>query len=142
MDYRFAEASDIATLVGASGIYMAGETLANTDRRERRWWERMGGDRRTVIFEDSGQIVAHLVYNPSEQGFDLEEFVVNGGGLIASEALRLLLDEILAPGAKIIVAQPADKPEAAAFWRAQGFEADRVSLSWTGGQHSVAANEN
>ena len=142
MDYRLAEASDIATLVGASGSYMAGETLADTDRRERRWWERLGGERRTVIFEDNGQIVAHLVYNPSEQGFDLEEFVVNGGGLIASEALRLLLDEILAPGAKIVVAEPASTTEAIAFWRTQGFEADRVSLSWSGGARSVAANEN
>ena len=141
MDYRFAEASDIATLVAASGSYLAGEALANADHRERRWWERMGGDRRTVIFEDSGQIVAHLVYNPSEPGFDLEEFVVNGGGLIASEALRLLLDEILAPGTKIVVSEPSSTTEAIAFWRAQGFEADRVSLSWTGGPRSVAANE-
>ncbi len=142
MDYRLAGASDIATLVGASGIYMAGETLANTDRRERRWWERLGGERRTVIFEDNGQVVAHLVYNPSEQGFDLEEFVVNGGGLIASEALRLLLDEILAPGTKIVVSEPASTTEAIAFWRTQGFETDRVSLSWSGGSRSVAANEN
>ena len=102
----------------------------------------MGGDRRTVIFDDAARVVGHLVYSPSEQGFDLEEFVVDGSALVASEALRLLLDEILAPGAKIIVAQPADKPEAVAFWRTQGFEADRVSLSWSGGPRSVAANEN
>jgi uncharacterized protein YkuJ len=142
MDYRFAEASDIAALVAAPGIYLAGDVAASQDSRESLWWERMGDDRRTVIFEDDGEFVAHIVYRPADPGFDLEEFVVDGGGLIAAEAFRLLLDEIVAPGIRIVVAQPSSTPEAVAFWRSQGFEADRVSLAWIGTPRRAAANEN
>lgn len=142
MDYRFAEASDIATLTAAAGSYLAGAPVNSPDSNESRWWDRLGDDHRVVIFEDGDQLVALLVYKPADEGFNLEEFIVDGSDLIAAEAFRLLLDEIIAPGAKIVVTQPSNTPEAVAFWRSQGFEADRVSLAWTGTARHATANEN
>jgi hypothetical protein len=85
--------------------------------------------------------VATLVYKPSPAGFDLEEFVVDGSGLIAAEAFHLLLDELLAPTAKVFVTQPADAGDAMQFWRAQGFETDRVSLARSDDKSSSVANQ-
>lgn len=142
MDYRYAEASDIAALTAATGSYLAGAAVDSPEVREIRWWDRLGDDHRIVLFVEDDQPVAHLVYKPVEEGFNLEEFVVTGSNLVAAEAFRLLLYEIIAPGVRLVVTQPSDSPESVAFWRAQGFEADRVSLAWTGTAHRVAANEN
>lgn len=141
MDYRFANASDISALAAFSGEYYAGDPDTTPEAREKLCWTRLGDDRRVVIFEDEDRLVATLVYKPSKAGFDLEEFIVNGGGLIAAEAFHLLLDELLAPTAKIFVAQPLDTVEAKQFWRTQGFEADRVSLAQRDASRRAAANE-
>lgn len=98
MDYRFANASDIPALAAFSGDYYAGDPDTALEARQKLCWTRLGNDQRVVIFEDEGRLVATLVYKPSNVGFDLEEFIVNGDGLIAAEAFHLLLDELLAPG--------------------------------------------
>jgi hypothetical protein len=141
MDYRFANASDVPALTAFAGEYYAGEPEATPEDREKLCWTRLGDDRRIVIFEDEDQFAATLVYKPSKTGFDLEEFLVSGGGLVAAEAFRLLLDELLAPTAKLFVARPVETPEAMQFWRAQGFEADRVTLAQGDGPRRAAANE-
>lgn len=142
MDYRFASTSDIPALLALSGAPLAGEIDADSKERETLWWTRFGDDRRIVIFEDEQTLVASLVYKPSKAGFDLEEFITVGGGLVAAEAFRLLLDEILAPSAELAVVHPGDTPEAVQFWRSQGFEAGRVTLVSTDGLRRAAANEN
>ena len=141
MDYRFANASDIPALTAFQGDYYAGEPDTAPETREKLCWTRLGDDRRIVIFEDEGRLVATLVYRPSRSGFDLEEFIVSGGGLIATEAFRLLLDELLAPKAKVFVTQPVDDADATHFWRTQGFEAERVSLAQRDASRRAAANE-
>ena len=141
MDYRFANASDMRSLTAFAGDYYAGDADITPEAREKLCWTRLGDDRRVVIFEDEGLLVATLVYKPSKAGFDLEEFIVNGGGLIAAEAFHLLLDELLAPTAKVFVTQPVDTVEAMQFWRTQGFEADRVSLAQRDASRRAAANE-
>ena len=141
MDYRFAHASDIPALAAFTGDYYAGDPDAAPEARENLCWTRLGDDRRVVHFEDEGPLVATLVYKPSKLGFDLEEFNLNGGGLIAAEAFHLLLDELLAPRAKVYVAQPVETAEAMHFWRTQGFEADRVSLAQRDASRRAAAND-
>ena len=141
MDYRFAKASDIPALVAFGGDYYAGDPDATLEAREKLCWTRLGDDRRIVIFEDEDRLVATLVYKPSKFGFELEEFIVNGGGRIAAEAFHLLLDELLAPTAKLFIARPADTVAAMQFWRIQGFEADRVTLAQSDGPRVAAANE-
>jgi len=142
MDYRFAKASDMPSLTAFAGDFYAGDSDISADAREKLCWTRLGNDRRIVIFEDEGVLVATLVYKPSPAGFDLEEFIVDGDGLIATEAFHLLLDELLAPTAKVFVAQPLDTAEAMQFWRTQGFEADRVTLARHNASRRAAANEN
>ena len=142
MDYRFAKASDMPSLIAFAGDYYAGEPDLTPEAREKLCWTRLGDDRRVVIFEDADVLVATLVYKPAPSGFNLEEFIVAGGGLNAAEAFHLLLDELIAPSAKIFVTQPLDTPEAAQFWRTQGFEADRVTLAQRDASHRAAANEN
>jgi hypothetical protein len=142
MDYRFAKASDMLSIAAFAGDYYAGDPDMTPEAREKLCWTRLGDDRRIVIFEEDGVPVAALVYKPSPGGFDLEEFIVNGGGLIAAEAFRLLLDELLAPTAKVFVTQPLDTAEATQFWRTQGFEADRVTLVQRDASRRAAANEN
>lgn len=141
MDYRFANASDIAVLTAFAGDYYAGDPDTTPEAREKLCWTRLGDDRRIVIFEDDDVPVATLVYKPSLGGFDLEEFIVSGGGLIAAEAFHLLLDELLAPTAKVYVTKPADAAEAMQFWRTQGFEANRVTLAQRDASRRAAANE-
>ncbi|MDA0205622.1 MAG: hypothetical protein O3A53_08385 [Acidobacteria bacterium] len=141
MDYRFANAADIPALAAFAGDYYAGDPDMIRESREKLCWTRLGDDRRIVIFEDEDVLAATIVYKPSSGGFDLEEFIVNGGGLIAAEAFRLLLDELLAPTAKVFVAQPLDTVEAMQFWRTQGFEADRVTLAQRDASRRAAANE-
>ena len=141
MDYRFANASDVAALTAFAGDYYAGEPETTLEAREKLCWTRLGDDRRIVIFEDEDVLVATLVYKPSPGGFDLEEFIVSGGGLIAAEAFHLLLDELLAPTAKVFVTKPVDIAEAMQFWRTQGFEADRVSLAQRDPSRRAAAKE-
>lgn len=142
MDYRFAKAADMPSLIAFAGDYYAGDPDLSPEDREKLCWTRLGDDRRIVIFEDDEVLVATLVYKPSKNGFDLEEFIVRGGGLIAAEAFHLLLDELLAPKAKLFVTLPLDTPEAAQFWRTQGFEADRVTLAQRDASRRAAANEN
>jgi hypothetical protein len=141
MDYRFAKASDIPALTAFVGDYYAGEPDTTPEAREKLCWTRLGDDRRIVIFEDDSRLVATLVYRPSKLGFDLEEFIVSGGGLIAAEAFHLLLDELLAQTAKVFVAQPLDTAEAMQFWRAQGFEANRVTLAQRDASRRAAASD-
>ena len=141
MDYRFANASDIPTLTAFTGDYYAGDPKTTPEAREKLYWTRLGDERRIVIFEDDDILVATLVYKPSPPGFDLEEFIVDGGGLIAAEAFHLLLDELLAPTAKVCVTQPVDSAEAMQFWRTQGFAADRVSLAQRDASRRAAAND-
>ena len=142
MDYRFAKASDMPSLTSFAGEYYAGNPDITPEAREKLCWTRLGDDRRIVVFEEDDVLVATLVYKPSQIGFDLEEFIVNGGGLIAAEAFHLLLDELLAPTAKVFVTQPLDTAEAKQFWRTQGFEADRVTLAQRDPSRRAAANEN
>jgi len=141
MDYRFANALDISALAAFAGDYYAGDPDTNLEAREKLCWTRLGDDRRIVIFEDEDRLVATIVYKPSMSGFDVEEFIVNGGGLIAAEAFHLLLEELLALTAKVFVAQPLDTANAMQFWRSQGFEADRVSLALRDDSRRAAANE-
>lgn len=141
MDYRFANASDVAALTAFAGDYYAGDPNTTPEAREKLCWTRLGDDRRIVIFEDDGVLAATLVYKPSPGGFDLEEFIVSGGGLIAAEAFHLLLDELLAPTAKVCVTHPIDAADAMQFWRTQGFEANRVTLAQRGASRRAAANE-
>jgi len=141
MDYRFADASDIPALTEFAGEYYAGNPGATLEAREKLCWTRLGDDRRIVIFEDEDRLVATLVYKPSKSGFDLEEFIAVGGGLIAAEAFHLLLDELLAPTAKVFVPQPLDNVDAMQFWRTQGFEADRVSLARRDASRRAAVND-
>jgi hypothetical protein len=141
MDYRFANASDVPALAAFGGDYYAGDPDLLPEAREKLCWTRLGDDRRVVIFEDEGHIVATLVYKPAKSGFELEEFIANGG-LVAAEAFHLLLDELLAPAAKLFVVQPVDSVHSMQFWRNQGFEADRVSLAGRDGSRRAAANDN
>lgn len=141
MDYRFANASDVSALAAFDGDYYAGDPDTTQEAREKLCWTRLGDDRRIVIFEDDDVLVATLVYKPSAAGFDLEEFIVSGGSLDAAEAFHLLMDELLAPTAKVFVTKPLDTTEAMQFWRTQGFEADRVSLAQRDASRRAAANE-
>jgi len=133
MEYRFAEASDVALLAQLNEQLIRDEghrsrlSAKEVEPRLRRWFDE---GYRAVLFEDGGEVVAYALYRPAEsddagqEAIYLRQFLVRRecrGRGVGREAFGLLEERIWPRGCRITADVLCTNKSAYGFWKAVGF---------------------
>jgi ribosomal protein S18 acetylase RimI-like enzyme len=96
-------------------------TVSELEHRMKRWLE---GGYTAVLFEQAGEVVSYALFRSEEDAIYLRQFFVKRERRrrgIGRQAVRILLDDILAPARRITLEVLVGNSGARAFWNAAGF---------------------
>ena len=141
MTCRLATLADVEVLTELNGQLVEDEGHANDMTRSqladrmRAWLQK---EYRAVIFEEEREVVAYALYCVGEKlegdrFIFLRHFFVQRARRrqgIGREAVRLLLSEILPPGARILLDVLYHNQGARDFWKKIGFKEHCLTLEW------------
>ena len=105
-------------------------TLPELEERMRTW---LKTEYQAVLFEQGAETVAYAVYRPESGSTYLRQFFVKRERRrqgIGRAAIRLLLQKIIAPRARVYLDVLIDNSPARHFWRSVGFKDYAVTLEW------------
>ncbi|SRR5216117_2866544 len=134
LTFRHATANDAALLAALNQRLIQDEghrnrmTLPELEGRMRTW---LRTDYKAVLFEQAGELVAYALYRPESGAIYLRQFFVSRERRrqgIGRAAIRLLLQQILPPAARIYLDVLSANRSAHQFWRAVGFKDYAVTL--------------
>ena len=128
MEFRYAEESDAAFLADINRQLIedewdgGGMSLQRLEERMLRWIRE--DDYTAVLFLEEGATVAYSMVSVDEDSAYIRHFFVlkdHRGKGVGRRAIRVLLDKVIPPHARVTLDVLASNHTGHGFWRSQGF---------------------